>query len=143
MKPSRFAALAVMALLSVNAYAQRQEIMLEEGWKFHLGEAEGASASVYDDAAWQVVSVPHDWAIYGPFDRNNDLQNVAVTQNFETKASWKTGRSGGLPYMGTGWYRRSFDVPAGKRAILMFDGAMSEARVYVNGQEICFQPYGY
>ena len=143
MKPSRFAALAVMALLSVNAYAQRQEIMLEEGWKFHLGEAEGASAAVYDDAAWQVVSVPHDWAIYGPFDRNNDLQNVAVTQNFETKASWKTGRSGGLPYMGTGWYRRSFDVPAGKRAILMFDGAMSEARVYVNGQEICFQPYGY
>ena len=54
-----------------------------------------------------------------------------------------TGRTGGLPYVGCGWYRRSFDVPQGKRVTLLFDGAMSEARVWVNGQEACFWPYGY
>ena len=43
----------------------------------------------------------------------------------------------------TGWYRTSFDVPADKEVTLLFDGAMSEARVYVNGQEACFWPFGY
>ncbi|MDU8956922.1 MAG: DUF4982 domain-containing protein, partial [Bacteroides sp.] len=47
------------------------------------------------------------------------------------------------PYVGTGWYRTSFDVPADKEVTLLFDGAMSEARVYVNGQEACFWPFGY
>ena len=50
----------------------------------------------------ETVTVPHDWAIYGPFDRSHDLQNVAVTQNLETAASVKTGRTGGLPYVGVG-----------------------------------------
>ena len=50
---------------------------------------------------------------------NNDLQNVAVTQNFEKKASLKTGRTGGLPYVGTGWYRTSFDAPADKEVTLL------------------------
>jgi beta-galactosidase len=45
---------------------------------------------------------------FGPFDRSNDLQEVAVTQNFEKKASVKTGRTGGLPYVGIGWYRTTF-----------------------------------
>ena len=71
---------------------------------------------------------------------NNDLQNVAITQNFEEKASLKTGRTGGLPYVGSGWYRTSFDTPADKEVTLLFDGAMSEARVYVNGKEACFWP---
>ena len=87
--------------------------------------------------------MPHDWAIYGPFDRDNDLQKVAVTQNFEKQASVKTGRTGGLPYVGVGWYRTTFTVPARKQATLVFDGAMSEARVYINGQEACFWPFGY
>ena len=59
----------------------------------------------------------------------------------------KTGRTGGLPYMGVGWYRTFFDVKnfqSEKQIItLKFDGAMSEARVYVNGKEVCFWPYGY
>lgn len=89
------------------------------------------------------MTVPHDWAIYGPFDRNNDLQNVAVTQNMEKEASLKTGRTGGLPYVGIGWYRTSFDADPEKCTTLVFDGAMSEARVYVNGKEACFWPCGY
>lgn len=68
---------------------------------------------------------------------------MAVTQNFENEASMKTGRTGGLPYVGIGWYRTVFRVPHGRRAVLLFDGAMSEARVYVNGEHVCFWPYGY
>ncbi len=131
------------ALLSVTAAAQRSEFTLEKGWRFTKGDVPEAAAAVFDDSGWQQVTVPHDWAIYGPFDRSNDLQQVAVEQNLESEASVKTGRTGGLPYVGVGWYRTSFSVPQGKVVTLLFDGAMSEARVYVNGQEACFWPYGY
>lgn len=97
----------------------------------------------FNDAKWETVDIPHDWAIFGPFDKNNDLQNVAVTQNFETQASLKTGRTGGLPYVGIGWYRTTFHSTPGKQTTLIFDGAMSEARVFVNGKEACFWPCGY
>lgn len=102
-----------------------------------------AEAPAFNDTKWETVTIPHDWAIFGPFDKNNDLQNVAVTQNFETQASLKTGRTGGLPYVGTGWYRTTFHSTPGKQTTLIFDGAMSEARVFVNGKEACFWPYGY
>ena len=126
-----------------TASAQRTETTLDDGWAFHRGEAEGAQAPDYNDRRWTRVSVPHDWAIYGPFDRSNDLQNVAVKQNFEKQASVKTGRTGGLPYVGVGWYRRSFKATPGMRTTLVFDGAMSEAEVYVNGKKAIFWPYGY
>ncbi|MCH5335119.1 MAG: DUF4982 domain-containing protein [Alistipes sp.] len=124
----------------------RTETLLESGWRFHAGEAEGAAATQFDDSAWQEVTVPHDWAIYGPFDSGNDRQTVAIVQNFETEATSKTGRTGGLPYVGVGWYRTHFDVPGfgdDKSVMLVFDGAMSEARVSVNGTEAAFHPYGY
>ena len=120
--------------------AQRAVQQLEKGWLFHRGEASGAEQANYNDTQWQAVSVPHDWAITGPFSRDNDLQKVAVTQNFETEASVKTGRTGGLPYVGVGWYRQTFTTTPGKQVTLVFDGAMSEARVYVNGQEAIFWP---
>ena len=107
------------------------------------GDVADAMKPDFDDKQWEAVTVPHDWAIYGPFDRSHDLQEVAVTQNLETAASVKTGRTGGLPYVGVGWYRTTFEAPAGKLVSLVFDGAMSEARVYVNGQEVCFWPCGY
>lgn len=132
-----------LLLLSLPAAAQRSESLLEKGWKFAKGDVAEAMEPQFDDSKWETVGVPHDWAIFGPFDRDNDLQSVAVTQNFEKKASLKTGRTGGLPYVGIGWYRTRFDVPAGKQTSLVFDGAMSEARVYVNGKEACFWPFGY
>lgn len=107
------------------------------------GDVADAMKPDFDDKQWEAVTVPHDWAIYGPFDRSHDLQEVAVTQNLETAASVKTGRTGGLPYVGVGWYRTTFEAPAGKLVSLVFDGAMSEVRVYVNGQEVCFWPCGY
>lgn len=132
------------ALLAWMAVAQqRTETLLEKGWKFMKGDVADAMKPDFDDKQWEAVTVPHDWAIYGPFDRSHDLQEVAVTQNLETAASVKTGRTGGLPYVGVGWYRTTFEAPAGKQVSLVFDGAMSEARVFVNGQEVCFWPCGY
>lgn len=135
----------IFMLSSVLAFAQRTESALEEGWRFSKGDFKDAMSPCFDDSSWENVKVPHDWAISGPFDRSNDLQEVAVTQNFETAASVKTGRTGGLPYVGVGWYRLRFDVPEaeGKSVSLLFDGAMSEARVFVNGREVCFWPLGY
>ena len=121
----------------------RKVTLLDEGWQFGKGE---------NPTEWEDVSIPHDWAIYGPFDRGNDIQTVAVVQNGEETASVKTGRTGGLPYVGVGWYVRNLDVDmeqsassyyCKRRATLVFDGAMSEARVYVNGHEVIFWPYGY
>ncbi len=132
MKKSLLLLVLLMAVTTVRA--QRSDVLLEKGWEFRLGDSGNS---------WSKVRIPHDWAIYGPFSRDNDLQNVAITQNFEKKASLKTGRTGGLPYVGCGWYRRTIDIPSGKKATLLFDGAMSEAKVFVNGKEVCFWPYGY
>ena len=129
--------------LALNLHAQRSEYLLEKGWKFTKGEVSNAEMPAFNDAKWETVDIPHDWAIFGPFDKNNDLQNVAVTQNFETQASLKTGRTGGLPYVGIGWYRTTFHSTPGKQTTLIFDGAMSEARVFVNGKEACVWPCGY
>lgn len=138
-----FYLMAMGFCLTLNLNAQRSEYLLEKGWKFTKGEVSDAEATGFNDTKWKTVTIPHDWAIFGSFDKNNDLQNVAVTQNFETQASLKTGRTGGLPYVGTGWYRTTFHSTPGKQTTLIFDGAMSEARVFVNGKEACFWPYGY
>lgn len=134
---------AFLFLLPAVAWGQRSTQSLDDGWLFHRGDAAGAEAVGYDDDGWSEVTIPHDWAISGPFSRDNDLQNVAVTQNFEKEASVKTGRTGGLPYVGVGWYRRRFSTTPNKRVTLEFDGAMSEAHVYINGREAIFWPYGY
>ncbi len=137
------------ALLAAQpaAHAQgRQETILTTGWKFTKGDVANAAAPQFDDAKWQAVSIPHDWAIYGPFDGRNDAQVVKIAENQEQTATLKSGRTGGLPFIGTGWYRRRLEVPGfgpGKRAVLLFDGAMSDAHVFVNGQEIGSWPYGY
>lgn len=138
-----FILFSTFAATSLSTRAQRNEQLLEEGWRFTKGDVTDAATPRFDDSRWESVTVPHDWAIYGPFSRENDLQNVAVTQNFETQASIKTGRTGGLPYVGVGWYRTTFDTKPDQEVTLVFDGAMSEARVYVNGQEACFWPCGY
>ena len=130
--------LALCGLVWAAAQQPRSEFLLEKNWKFVCGDEAGAMNVAYDDSKWQTVSVPHDWAIYGPFGGGYDVQNVAIEQDGQTEASEMTGRTGGLPFVVTGWYRNSFSVPAGKTATLVFDGAMSEARVYVNGHEATF-----
>lgn len=133
----------IIALFPFCLYAQRSEFYLETGWKFNRGESINAESICYDDAGWEDVTVPHDWAIYGPFDRSIDLQTVAIKQNLERVPSVKTGRTGGLPHIGVGWYRTFFSATQDGQTSLIFDGAMSEAHIYVNGKEACFWPYGY
>ena len=123
---------------TLAAGAQRTVTTLNEGWEFTKGRATDASQ-------WQQVRVPHDWAIYGPFDRDNDPQVVAVEQNGETEKTLKTGRTGGLPFIGKGTYRTVLEIPdtTGRAFTLVFDGAMSNAAVILNGKEIGKWPYGY
>ncbi|UII24036.1 glycoside hydrolase family 2 TIM barrel-domain containing protein [Fulvivirga ligni] len=126
--------------------AQERKVQtLKDGWKFHKGEAGGADQADFNDAKWQSVTVPHDWAIYGPFDKEIDKQVVKIEQNMEEKATEKTGRTGSLPFTGVGWYRNHFTytVPPGKQLLLTFDGAMSNAKVYVNGEYVGSRAYGY
>ena len=116
----------------------RQEVVLTDGWQFQA-EQEGKVQE-----KWQTVRVPHDWAIAGPFDKKWDLQKVAIEQNGEKEATEKSGRSGALPWIGAGHYRRIFYIPQGcERAELVFDGAMSEPTVCINGQKAGYWAYGY
>ena len=124
----------------------RTEQLLEKGWKFTREDKVEFSTVGYDDAKWQNVTIPHDWAIYGPFSPHNDRQFVAIEQDGQKEAISHAGRTGGLPFVGPGWYRLDFEAPSfekGKKATLIFDGAMSHARVYINGKEAGYWPYGY
>ncbi len=133
-------------LLNTVLLSARTTVDLSHGWRFHKGDVQQAAQPSFDDAAWEAVTVPHDWAIYGPFDKTIDRQVVAITQNNERVASEKTGRTGALPYIGVGWYRLRFELPeaSGKQAAtLLFDGAMSRPAVYINGQLVGGWAYGY
>ena len=120
-------------LIATSALAQRQEINLQDNWEF---SREGGQT--------EIVSVPHDWAIAGPFDKKWDLQVVAIEQNGEKEPTEKSGRSGSLPWIGKGTYKRTLTIPEGtKYAQLLFDGAMAEPTVYVNGVKAGYWAYGY
>ncbi|MBQ8656499.1 MAG: DUF4982 domain-containing protein [Prevotella sp.] len=124
--------LLFLFVIALTATAQRQSMNLRH-WQFS-----------HDGASWQQVMIPHDWAISGPFDKKWDLQKVAIEQNGETQATEKSGRSGALPWIGEGHYRTTVNIiePIG-HAELVFDGAMSEPVVKVNGQEAGRWAYGY
>ena len=148
MNTKRFlcAALGAVCYFAFLQAQVRTEQTFEKGWKFTREDNAEFANPGYNDSKWQNVTVPHDWAIYGPFSINNDKQEMAITQDGQTEALEHAGRTGGLPFVGTGWYRLNFDAPGfekGKKATLIFDGAMSHARVYVNGQEAGYWPYGY
>ena len=127
--------LSVALCLATLCTAQpRREITLSDGWQFS-----------HDGAHWAAVRVPHDWAIAGPFDKKWDLQRVAIVQNGEKEATEKSGRSGALPWIGEGHYKRSLTIPEGfnGHAELLFDGAMAQPTVSVNGQKAGYWAYGY
>lgn len=126
-------ALLLALSLAATATAQRHETVLSEGWQFSR-----------DKAQWESVRIPHDWAISGPFDKKWDLQVVAIEQNGEKEKTEKSGRSGALPWIGEGHYKTTIHIPAGcKHAELVFDGAMSEPTVSVNGRRAGYWAYGY
>ena len=122
-------------------------VTILSSWQFAF-EKNDFQMPACDDIAWHAVTIPHDYAITGPFDRANDLQETAITQNGSEAVSTRTGRTGGLPYVGKAWYKTHLTIKKqsldnGNRFTLLVDGAMAEARVYVNGKEVEFWPYGY
>lgn len=148
MRAGKFTCLffVLFVLLNKTTAQVRTVTELKEGWKFSKGHYEQAYQPDFADNDWQTVKVPHDWAIYGPFDKEIDKQVVAIEQNGEKTASEKTGRTGSLPYIGEGWYRKAFSLPQykkGQQVLLLFEGAMSEPRVYLNGRKIGEWNYGY
>ncbi|MBN8460601.1 MAG: DUF4982 domain-containing protein [Verrucomicrobia bacterium] len=138
--------LAIVAALPIAHASPRQVMILRDGWKFHRGPAPDAQRVDFDDSGWQDVSVPHDWAITGPFDKEVDKQTVRISQNQERKATEKTGRTGALPHIGEGWYRTRFRLPElgeDQRVLIQFEGAMSRPVVHVNGKAVGRWNYGY
>ena len=125
--------IALSLLLLVFTSCKKSDLNTEpqsfnKNWLFFKGEAQGAEHINYDDTQWRPLDLPHDWAIEGPFD---------IKYN---------ARCGGLPFHGTGWYRKHFQIPKsaqGKHITLHFDGAMYNAKVYLNGQLVGHRPNGY
>ena len=121
-----------LATSALTASAQRNTINLKT-WQFSR-----------DSVNYKPVSIPHDWAINGPFDKKWDLQYVAIEQNGETEKTEKSGRSGALPWIGRGFYKTTIDLKKlPKTAVLEFDGAMANPHVYINGKLAGHWAYGY
>ena len=121
-----------LATSALTASAQRNTVNLKS-WQFSR-----------DSLNYKPVTVPHDWAINGPFDKKWDLQFVAIEQNGETEKTEKSGRSGALPWIGRGFYKTTVDLKKlPKTAVLEFDGAMADPHVYINGKLAGHWAYGY
>lgn len=124
---------AVMLIPMLSVGQTRKSINLKN-WQFS-----------HDSIHWQSVTIPHDWAISGPFDKKYDLQMVAIEQNGEKEKTEKSGRSGALPWIGKGYYatKVTLEPTESKAQYLYFDGAMAEPTVYVNGKKVGYWAYGY
>jgi beta-galactosidase len=101
----------------------------DQDWRFFKGDVPGAEKSDFDDSAWRVLNVPHDWSIEGPYEEKNP-----------------TGGAGGFLPADVGWYRKHFTLPADyaqRRVFIEFDGVMANSDVWINGQHLGKRPYGY
>jgi beta-galactosidase len=99
----------------------RERINFNRDWKFLLGDHPGAEAATFDDASWSSIGLPHSFSM--PYFAG-----------------------GSAFYVGHGWYRKTFDVPAasrGKRLFLHFDGSFQETEVFVNGRLVGAHQGGY
>jgi beta-galactosidase len=121
---------------------------LRDGWKFTRNPDAAPLGLECDDSNWEAVQVPHDWAIAGPFDREHDMVTRVRKGQADVEAGTIqiTGRSGGLPHIGEGWYRKELEIPAssaGRVFRLECDGIMSHSTVTCNGECVGSWPYGY
>src|SRR5882724_11032683 len=141
------AAIFIFNLHAAGTDSPREHLSLDANWKFHLGDdwpnalrldkagASGGPASEkFNDNAWRSLDLPHDWAIELPFDKTSD-----TSHGFKPVGP-------GFSKNSTGWYRRTFELPAadaGKRIWLQFDGAFRDVTVWVNGWEMVRSETGY
>lgn len=112
-----------------SAVSPREKMDFNDSWTFHLGDIPQASDPDFDDSAWRVLNLPHDWAVEGDFSQDNP-----------------SGTGGGALPGGVAWYRKKF-VPSSDDASslfrLDFEGAYMNAEVFVNGHSLGVRPYGY
>ena len=121
--------LFLLALIAHIAHAAPRTIQqFDTGWRFLQSDAPNAQQSSFDDASWQTVTLPHDWAIAGPVNPNNP-----------------SGQGGGFFPAGIGWYRKTFafNPKPGHLTFIVFDGVMANSDVYCNGALLGHHPYGY
>ena len=122
--------IAVLAALTLSAQNQsRRVISFDNNWRFSLGDIEKASEVRFNDASWRTLNLPHDWSIEGENLRENP-----------------GGGSIGYFPMGTGWYRKTFNIPGynkNKEYTIEFDGVYMNSTVWVNGKCLGTRPYGY
>jgi beta-galactosidase len=123
------ASLFAVRLSAEGSVSPRVVLAADSGWKFLLGDPNGADSPSFVDGAWRTVDLPHDWSIEGRPEKDNP-----------------SGKGGGFFPAGVGWYRKTFHVPAdwkGKRVSVEFDGVYRDATVYLNGHKLGFYPNGY
>lgn len=112
--------------------------------KFELNQVEDNVFSTdFDDSDWREISIPHDWGIEGDFAPDNDPSRREISQDGITTAILHTGRTGALPPVGEGVYRKWVKLDNPETAFLEFDGIMWESNVYVNGKKVGGCHFGY
>jgi len=123
----------------------REGKILRYGWRFQKGDFPDACNIEFDDSKWETVRVPHDWAISGPFDQENDSKIISFVEKGEKKQVKWTGETGGLPHAGKAWYRLEINLEKkeSKRFRIEFDGVMNHSKIFWNGNLAGFWPYGY
>lgn len=118
---------AVKANVPVSDFTDYKHKLFNFGWRFCLGNPEGAESIDFDDSSWRTLDLPHDYQFEQPWEENENK-----------------GR--GFKRMCEGWYRKTFTVPEtlkGRRVLLDFEGVMYVADVYVNGKKVASNEYGY
>jgi len=101
----------------------RRRKNIDPGWKFHLGDAQGAERVSYRDQGWRTLDLPHDWSIEGKIDRAT-----------------------GLYPGGIGWYRKELPWDSSwkeRKVYVDFDGVFMNSDVWINGHHLGHRPYGY
>lgn len=123
----RFFALACAIGCMLTAQARDRQ-NFDNGWRFVLADSAQMSKTDYHDTHWRALNLPHDWAVEGDFLCSNP-----------------SGAGGGALPGGIGWYRKTFNLQKkqGERYFIEFDGVYMNARVYINGKEVGYRPYGY
>ena len=118
-------ACAIGCMLTAQA---RERQNFDNGWRFVLADSAQMSKTDYHDTHWRALTLPHDWAVEGDFLCSNP-----------------SGAGGGALPGGIGWYRKTFNLQKkqGERYFIEFDGVYMNARVYINGKEVGYRPYGY
>ena len=112
-------------------------IRLHKQWNFHVGDVPDGQRIDLDDDLWQVVNLPHDWSIEGPFREFRD-EYFGQMRNLDSRVGY-------LP-QGISWYRKTLGAHKaweGKRVFIQFDGVYRDSDVYINEQHLGHRPYGY